>query len=73
MKKIQRQDQTCVMKPPTGGPSTGAASAGHVSVAKRRMSSAGAVVLRTTSRPTGTIKAPAAPWSMRDAVKDNTP
>lgn len=56
------------MKPPTGGPSTGATRAGHVIVAIVRIRSSLGVVLRTIRRPTGTIIAPPAPWRMRAAV-----
>ena len=71
-RKIQRQFAYVVMKPPTGGPTTGATIAGHVMVEMaciRRLFS----VLRTTiSRPTGTIMAPPMPCSKRAAVNSVT-
>ena len=68
-KKIQRHDENVVMKPPTGGPSIGAISAGrrdelhHVARGSRF-----SVPRRTTRRPTGTIIAPPTPCKMRAAV-----
>ena len=54
-----------VMKPPTGGPSTGPISAGIVSQAREPTSSFFGTVRRITSRPTGTIMAPPTPCTIR--------
>jgi len=61
IQKIQRQEMKVVMKPPSGGPSTGPSSAGMVSQASAEMSSAFGMVRKRTSRPTGTIMAPPMP------------
>ena len=61
------------MKPPSGGPSTGATSPGQtivpIAVTRWRLS----VIRSTISRPTGTIAAPPAPWTKRAAVKVHRP
>ncbi len=67
-KKIQRHDAYVVMKPPSGGPRTGAISPGVVMNAIARSKSALAVLRSTTSRPTGTIIAPPIPCTMRANV-----
>ncbi len=73
MKKIQRQDAAVTMKPPSGGAITGAARAGQVRIAMARMRSGFGVARSTASRPTGTISAPPAPWTMRASVKETRP
>src|SRR5882762_9774306 len=57
-KKIQCQEAYVVMKPPTGGPTTGATSPGQVMYAIASIKLCFSVVRNTTSRPTGTIIAP---------------
>ena len=54
-----------VMKPPRGGPSTGAARPGQVMVAMALMRFCFSVERSTVSRPTGTIIAPPHPCRMR--------
>lgn len=61
------------MKPPIGGPTTGATMPGHVIVAIARISFAFSVLRTTIIRPTGTIIAPPTPCSSRAAVNDITP
>ena len=68
MKKIHRQEATWVMKPPMGGPTTGATRAGQVRVATARIRSCLAVRRMTTSRPTGVIMAPPHPCRTRATV-----
>ena len=57
------------MKPPSGGPSTGATSAGQVRIAMALIRRSFGVARSTTRRPTGTIIAPPMPCSTRSAVK----
>ncbi len=57
------------MKPPSGGPISGAVSPGHVSRAIARISPAFSVPRSTTSRPIGTIIAPPTPCRTRAATK----
>src|ERR1700709_2769974 len=71
-RKIQRHDAYVVMKPPTGGPTTGAAIAGQVMGEIACMSRLFSVLRTTISRPTGTIIAPPAPCSKRAAVNSVT-
>ena len=61
------------MKPPSGGATIGAASAGQVRIAMARMRSDFGVERSTESRPTGTIMAPPAPWTILAAVKLHNP
>lgn len=61
------------MKPPIGGPTTGATMPGHVIVAIARIRRAFSVLRTTIIRPTGTIIAPPMPCSSRAAVKVPTP
>ena len=68
IQKIQRHSKYVVMKPPTGGPSTGPISAGTVSQASEPTSSCLATLLRITSRPTGIIIEPPIPWTIRAAT-----
>jgi hypothetical protein len=56
------------MKPPIGGPSTGAAIAGQVMVEMACISWLFSVLRTTIRRPTGTIMAPPIPCRMRAAV-----
>ncbi len=58
-----------VMKPPSGGPSTGAARPGQVRVVIARIMSFLSIERSTTRRPTGTIMAPPMPWRTRARVK----
>ena len=62
-----------VSKPPTGGPSTGAAKAGQVSSAMAPTRADFSVVRSTVSRPTGTIIAPPSPCSTRAATNGHRP
>ncbi|MNV72858.1 hypothetical protein D3C71_1659750 [compost metagenome] len=57
------------MKPPTGGPSTGATRPGQVMKDIARTRSFFSVVRNTAKRPTGTIIAPLIPCSTRAATK----
>ena len=68
IQKIQRQSQYVVMKPPSGGPTTGPISAGTVSQARAPTSSDFLTDRRITSRPTGTIIAPPIPWTTRQST-----
>ncbi len=68
MRKIQRHDAYVVMKPPSGGPTTGAMSAGQTIQPMASMIWCFGVSRSTTSRPTGDMKAAAAPWTRRDAI-----
>ncbi len=68
MRKIHRQLAYVLRKPPSAGAITGATRAGQVRYAMALTSSDLAVVRSTTSRPTGTISAPPAPWSTRATV-----
>src|SRR3990170_5751920 len=72
IQKIQRQEKTVVMKPPSGGPITGPISAGMVSQASAEMSSALGTERKMTRRPTGTIMAPPMPWMMRNKMKSGS-
>ena len=56
------------MKPPSGGPTTGAIRPGQVMSAMARTRSCFEAVRRTASRPTGDISAAAAPCSTRAEV-----
>ena len=60
-KKIQCHEAYVVMKPPTGGPTTGAISPGQVMNVIASIKLCFSVVRKTTSRPTGTIIAPPMP------------
>jgi hypothetical protein len=57
-----------VIRPPSGGPITGAVKAGQVRKAMARIRSCFSVLRSTMRRPTGTIIAPPMPWTMRAAV-----
>ena len=57
-----------VMKPPSGGPTTGPISAGVVSQAIAAMSSDFGTRRSSNSRPTGTIIAPPMPCSTRNST-----
>ncbi len=57
------------MKPPSGGPSTGANRAGQTSIDRAAISWLLSALRSTTSRPTGDIMAAAAPCRMRAAMK----
>ena len=57
-----------VIKPPARGAITGATRPGQTSSDITLSSSALAVSASTTSRPTGTIIAPPAPWTTRNAT-----
>ncbi len=72
-KKIQCQEKYVVMKPPTGGPTTGATSPGQVMYAIASIKLCFSVVRSTTRRPTGTIIAPPMPCTMRAAVNSHIP
>src|SRR3990170_4063056 len=72
IQKIQRQEKTVVMKPPSGGPITGPISAGMVSQASAEISSALGTERKMTRRPTGTIMAPPMPWMMRNRMKSGS-
>ncbi len=61
------------ISPPSGGPSTGAISAGQVMAAMAGIRSFLAVVRITTSRPTGDIRAAAKPCSTREARNIHKP
>src|SRR6267143_1225789 len=61
------------MKPPTGGPTTGATSPGHVMYVIEWIRLCFSVVRNTTRRPTGTIIAPPIPWMTRAAVNCHNP
>ena len=54
-----------MIKPPSGGPITGAVSAGQVSNAIARIRCSFSVLRSTMRRPTGTIMAP--PIALEDA------
>ena len=56
------------MKPPSGGPITGATSPGQVMIAMARIRPSLGVARSTASRPTGTIIAPPMPCSTRAAA-----
>ena len=56
------------MKPPSGGPSTGATRAGQVRIAIALIMRSFGVPRSTTRRPTGTIIAPPMPCSTRIAM-----
>jgi len=73
IQKIHCQPQCSVMKPPRGGPSTGAVSAGQVSMAMARIKPSFGVPLSTATRPTGTIIAPPIPCSIRAPVNSQSP
>ena len=60
------------MKPPSGGPIIGPMSAGIVSQARARTSSARGAVRKITRRPTGTIMAPPIPCTMRDSTTSSS-
>ncbi len=62
-----------VIRPPIAGPITGAIRAGQVKVAIACTSCDLGVVRRTTSRPTGAIRAAAAPCRIRAATKGQKP
>ncbi|KAG1166246.1 hypothetical protein G6F35_018303 [Rhizopus arrhizus] len=57
------------MKPPNGGPSTGANRPGQISMDITRIKSLLGVFLSSTRRPTGTIIAPPIPCRTRSATK----
>ncbi|MET3249090.1 hypothetical protein ABIE53_005900 [Burkholderia sp. OAS925] len=61
-----------MMKPPIGGPTTGAAIAGQVIVEMACIMRLFSVLRTTMSRPTGTIIAPPMPCSRRAAVNSAT-
>ncbi len=67
-RKIQRHDACVAMSPPSGGPITGAMSPGQVMVPMASISRCFGVSRSTTSRPTGDMKAAAAPCSTRAAT-----
>ena len=58
-----------VMKPPSGGPTTGPISAGTVTHAMALTSALLSMVRNSTSRPTGVIIAPPMPCRMRANTK----
>ncbi len=60
------------MKPPSGGPTTGPTIAGIDKVASAWTSSLRGTLLRSTSRPTGTIMAPPIPWRKRAMTKPSS-
>ena len=64
-KKIHRHDPSVAIAPPRTGATTGAARAGHVSIAMARTRSDLALYRSTASLPTGTIIAPPTPCSTR--------
>ena len=68
IQKIQRQPKVSVMKPPTGGPSSGPISAGMVSHASASTSSDFGTERSRMMRPTGTIMAPPMPCRARAAT-----
>ena len=72
IKKIQRQSNIVVIKPPSGGPITGATRAGTVNQLIAETSSFFGIERKITSRPTGTIKAPPAPCSARAAIRPSS-
>ena len=72
-KKIQCQEAYVVMKPPRGGPTTGAISPGQVMKVIASIKLCFSVVRKTTSRPTGTIIAPPMPWMTRAPVNVQIP
>jgi hypothetical protein len=61
MRKIQCHVAYVVMKPPTGGPSTGPMSAGVVTQTMAPTNSRLLIVRTNTMRPTGVIIAPPMP------------
>ena len=69
IQKIQRQPKVSVMKPPTGGPTSGPISAGMVSQASASTSSDLGTVRSRMMRPTGTIMAPPMPCRPRAATR----
>ena len=71
-KKIQRHEVNVVMKPPMGGPSTGAIKPGTVTVCIRLTRLRLSLPRNTTSRPTGTIIAPPMPCTTRAAVNSKS-
>ncbi len=70
MRKIQCQEKYVVMKPPTGGPSTGPISAGIVTQVMMATSSRLSNERSSTSRPTGDIIAP--PHALQEARDHET-
>ena len=56
------------MAPPISGPSTGPSMAGRVSTDMAETSSFLGVLRNSTSRPTGSIIAPAIPWATRATI-----
>ena len=60
------------MKPPTGGPITGATMPGQVIVEIACINCFRSMLRTTVSRPTGTISAPPTPCSTRAAVNSTT-
>ena len=69
IQNTQRQPTVSVMKPPTGGPTSGPIRAGMVSQASASTSSALGTVRRRMMRPTGTIIAPPMPCKARAATR----
>ncbi len=65
IRKIQCQVKKVVMKPPTGGPTSGPISAGMVSQAIAETSSRFGVARTSTRRATGVIMAPPMPCRKR--------
>ena len=72
IRKIQCQLKNVVMKPPTGGPTSGPIRPGTVSQAMAATSSRRGVALTSTSRANGVIIAPPSPCSERAATKENS-
>ena len=68
-KKIHLQEEMLVIRPPSGGPSTGAASPGQTRVDSARIRSRFSEVRSTTSLPTGDIIAAADPCRIRPVMK----
>ncbi|EFM63679.1 Hypothetical protein BROD_0230 [Brucella sp. NF 2653] len=69
MRNIQCQVRKVVMKPPTGGPTSGPTMAGMVSHAMAETSSFRGVERMRTRRPTGVIIAPPIPCKKRAITK----
>ena len=67
-RKIHRHDANVVMRPPSGGPITGAMSPGQTIRPIAAMIRCLGVSLRTISRPTGDMNAAATPCSARAAM-----
>ncbi|MNX65705.1 hypothetical protein D3C86_967730 [compost metagenome] len=65
IRKIQCHDMYVTMKPPSGGPITGPSSAGMDRKDMALSRSCLGTVRSRMIRPTGTIIAPAIPWTMR--------